>query len=107
NEDENDTKLRSTIVALSLYAELPASLDEARTRYLAGPIENLDPELRTTIMANAVRNEISDTVIETLLEAYRQATHSELRDDIAAALTSTRNLTVAARLSELIKDASF
>ncbi len=107
NEDENDTKLRSTIVALSLYAELPASLDEARARYLAGPIESLDPELRTTIMANAVRNEISDTVIETLLKAYRQATHSELRDDIAAALTSTRNLKVAARLSELIKDASF
>ncbi len=106
-EDENDTKLRSTIVALSLYAELPASLTEAKNRYLAGPVSSLDSELRVAIMANAVRREVNSSVIETLLAAYAKETNSELRDDIAAALTSTRDEKVVAKLAELSKDASF
>lgn len=105
-EDENDVKLRSIIIALSLYAELPASLEEAKQRYLAGPIDTLDPELRTTIMANAVRREISDDVIDVLLTAYPKVTSSELRDDIAAALTSTRNKAVIERLLGLLTDTS-
>lgn len=106
-EDENDTKLRSTIISLSLYAEIPASLEEAKTRYLAGTIDSLNPELRATIMANAVRRELTDTVIDTLIAAYKKETNSEFRDDIASALTSTRNHDVVVRLSELLKDTSF
>ncbi|MGH7218051.1 MAG: M1 family metallopeptidase [Candidatus Microsaccharimonas sp.] len=106
-EDENDTKLRSTIIALSLYAELPASLTEAKNRYLAGPIATLDSELRVAIMANAVRREIGDSVIEKLLAAYVKETNSELRDDIAAALTSTRDEKTIAKLAGLMQDAKF
>lgn len=105
-EDENDVKLRSLIISLSLYAELPDSLEEAKHRYLAGSLETLNPELRTAIMANAVRNEISDDVIDVLLVAYPKVTSSELRDDIAAALTSTRNEAVIKRLLELLSDTS-
>ncbi len=107
DEDENDTKLRSTIISLSLYAEVPASLNEANDRYLSGSLETLDPELRTTIMANAVRREITDDVVDILLAAYPKVTSSELRDDIAAALTSTRNTSVIERLLELLKDTTF
>lgn len=103
-EDENDVKLRSTIVSLSLYAELPQSTKEAKQRYLAGPIDTLDPELRTTIMAYAVRSEVADDVIDVLLATYPKVTSSELRDDIAAALTSTRNKAVVERLLALLKD---
>jgi aminopeptidase N len=106
-EDENDTKLRSIIVALSLYAELPASLAEAKSRYLAGPIDSLDPELRTAIMANAVRHKVTSDTVETLLSLYPKETNSELRDDIAAALTSTRDEKTIAQLAELMKDTKF
>jgi len=106
-EDENDTKLRSTIISLSLYAELPEALVEADRRYMSDSIETLDPELRTAIMANAVRREITKDVIDVLLTAYPKVVSSELRDDIAAALTSTKNRDVIARLADLIKDTSF
>lgn len=106
-EDENDTKLRSTIVSLSLYAENPSSLEEAKRQYLENPLDSLDSELRTTVMANAVRREITTDVVDVLLSAYPKTTNSELRDDIASALTSTRNDAVIARLSELLTDTSF
>ena len=105
-EDENDTKLRSVVISLSLYAELPASIIEAEKRYLNEPIDALDSELRTAIMANAVRREIGKDTVNTLLSTYPKVTSSELRDDIAAALTSTRNKVVIEKLLELLRDTS-
>ncbi|HWT39960.1 MAG TPA: M1 family metallopeptidase [Dongiaceae bacterium] len=107
DEDENDTKLRSLIISLSLYAELPDALETARARYLAEPIDALDPELRTAIMGNAVRNSVAPDTIEVLLAAYPKTTNSEFRDDIAAALTSTKDSEVVKRLAALLKDTSF
>lgn len=106
NEDENDTKLRSLIISLSLYAEIPSSLTEADTRYANGTIESLDPELRTAIMANAVRQDTTHHVVDVLLSEYPKTTNSELRDDIASALTSTRSEEVIVKLSTLLKDTS-
>ncbi len=106
-EDENDTKLRSSIIALSLYAEMPVSLKEAEKRYFAGTVDTLDPELRTAIMVHAVRNQISPEVVDTLLEAYPKITNSELRDDVAAALTSAKDSATIERLIALLKDTSF
>ena len=106
DEDENDTKLRSVVISLSLYAERPASIIEAEKRYLNEPIDALDSELRTAIMANAVRREIGKDTVNTLLSTYPKVTSSELRDDIAAALTSTRNKVVIEKLLELLKDTS-
>ena len=106
-EDENDTKLRSLIIGIALYGEVPSALDEATNRYKAGSIDTLNPELRTAIMAHAVRREITPDVIEVLLATYPKVTNSEFRDDIASALTSTKNEEVIARLTELLKDATF
>lgn len=106
-EPENDTKLRSTIVSLSLYAENPDAISEASKRFSEGSFETFDPELRTTIMANAVRREVTPDIIDTLLEAYPKVSNSELRDDIAAALTSTRNEAVIERLAGHLTDTKF
>ncbi len=106
-EDENDTKLRSTIISLSLFAELPESVAEATLRYATQSIDQLDPELRTTILAFAVRHELAEDTVEKLLEAYPGITNSELRDDIASALTSTRNPTVIKHLVGLLKNSKF
>ncbi len=105
-EDENDVKLRSLIIGISLYGEIPSALQEATDRYKAGPIDTLDPELRTAIMAHAVRREITPDVVDVLLDAYPKATNSEFRDDIASALTSTKNEAVISRLAGLLKDSS-
>lgn len=106
-EDENDTKLRSFIIGLSLYADVIEASDEAKRRYEEADIEKLDPELRGSIMAHMVRTYgDNEVLIDELLEAYTKATNSELRDDIAAALTATRHQPVIQRLSELMKDTS-
>ena len=104
NEDENDTKLRSTIISLALYAEIPEVSQEAQRRFENTAITELDPELRTAIMAHAVRYNASDTLITTLIDTYKTTTSSELRDDIAAALTATRNQDTVVYLSGLLTD---
>ena len=106
-EPENDMKLRSTIVSLALYADDPNAIAEADKRFKSGTLDSFDPELRTTIMANAVRREVTPDVIDVLLKAYPKVSNSELRDDIAAALTSTRDEAVIKRLSALLTDTSF
>lgn len=106
-EDENDTKLRSSIISLALYGEIPAAFDEATARYAAHPHTELDPELRTAIMAHAVRQETPANTVSTLLEAYPKVVNSELRDDIAAALTATRNEAVIEQLAGHLKDTTF
>ncbi len=104
NEEENDTRLRSTIIALSLYGEISDATETAKKLYLECTIDELDPELRVAIMANAVRQDITPTVVSDLIEKYKVAISSELHDDIAAALTSTKNEQTIIELAELIKD---
>lgn len=107
DEDENDTKLRSLIIGMSLYGENPDAMNEAKDRFLATPLEQLDAELRVGLMANAVRNTLTPTIIQDLLDAYKTTVSSELRDDIAAALTATRDTATIKQLSELLKDTRF
>lgn len=106
-EDENDTKLRSTIIGLSLYGELEDSMSEATKRYSINNLHSLDPELRAIIMGHAVRMQTPTSVVPSLIETYRKATQSELRDDIASALTSTKDLDTIKQLSKLLTDTSF
>jgi aminopeptidase N len=99
--------LRSIIVSLSLYGEIEDAVNEAAKRYENTKLEDLDPELRVAILASAVRRQPSSELLDTLLEAYQKATNSELRDDISAALTSTKDPAVIERLSALLQDTSF
>ncbi|MGY4893442.1 MAG: M1 family metallopeptidase [Candidatus Saccharimonadota bacterium] len=105
-EDENDTKLRSIVISLSLYGENESAIQEASERFASTAIADLDPELRTAILASAVRRKTDDSIIDTLLAAYKDTSSSELRDDIAAALTSTKDSETIRHLSTLLKDTS-
>ncbi len=105
-EPENNTKLRSLIISLALYGEIPEAVTTAANLYASTSIEDLDSELRASILGNAVRNKLDESIIDSLLEAYQKSTHSELRDDIAAALTSTKESAVIERLAGLLKDTS-
>lgn len=103
-ESEEDTKLRATIIGTMLYSEDQDVIAEAAKRYTSSSLTKLNPELRGLIISAVVRHEHSDELIDTLLEAHKTTTSSELQRDIVGGLTSSRQPAVLTRLLELIKD---
>jgi aminopeptidase N len=106
SETETDTKLRATIIGMMIYSEDAAVLDTAKNLYNSTSLEQLDPELRALIIGTAVRYSDDQHLITTLLEKYQATASSDLRQDIASGLTSTRDVATIKRLLELIPDAS-
>jgi aminopeptidase N len=104
-EPENDTKLRPLIVGLTLYSKKPEAIAKALQLYAQRNDVPLDTELRTSILATAVREASDSSVVDDLLKEYVQTSHSELRDDIASSLTSTDKIDDIKRFSTIIKDA--
>ena len=96
-ESEEDTKLRSTVIALSLYGEVPEALAQAKEIYDSTPIADLDPELRSLIISSVARHGDASTVDE-LMKTYRATQSVDLRQDISIGVTSTR---VPAKITEL------
>lgn len=104
-ESENDTKLRPNIISLSLYGLREDAIKTANDLYANRSNQKLDTQLRGSILGNAVRQASDTTVVDALLDEYVKSSHSELRDDIAGALTATNKLDDIRRLSLVIKDA--
>jgi len=105
-EDETITKLRTTIAGLMIYSQDPEALATAKQLYNDMALEQLDPELRPLIIGAVVRHNGSDELINTLLDIYKTTPSSELQQDIASGLTSTKDPAVVKRLLDLIPDAS-
>ena len=106
NEIESDTKLRSTILGLTLYSDNAQAVANAISLFQKHGIENLDPNLRVGITAAAVRNATDTQIIDDLLAIHQASSSSELREDVVAALTSTKDVGVIERLLGLLKDKS-
>jgi aminopeptidase N len=106
DEIESDTKLRGTILGMTLYSDSQAAVQKANELYQQHGIKGLDPNLRVGITAAVVRTIQDTTIIDSLLEQHASTNSSELQEDIAAALTSTRNIEVIERLLGLLKDSS-
>lgn len=104
NELETDTKLRSLIVGLMLYSERSDIVEAAQKLYQTTSLEELDNELRSSILACAVRYAPDQKIIDDLLSQHKMTQNSELRDDLTAALTSTKDVKVIERLIGLLKD---
>jgi len=105
-ESESDIKLRTTVIGLMLYSERPEIIEHAQQLYQSTPLESLDPELRPTILCTVVRYATDQSIIDTLLAAHQATSSSELQEDIASAVTSTRNPAVVERLFGILKDQS-
>ena len=103
-EPENDTKLRPLAISLMLYGKDAGAIAHANELYANRATVKLDTELRTSILANAVRQATDRTVVDELLREYVKTSQSELRDDIASALTSTDKITDIEHFSTIIKD---
>lgn len=106
-ELEDDTTLRATIISLMLYSELPEAVEKAHRLYMSGDLTTLDPELRTSIIANEVRfYDEEGEVVKQLLSRYRKETDGDIQQDIALGITSTRRPESVQVLLEAQKDAS-
>ena len=107
DEPESDTKLRSSIVGLMTYSERPEILAKVTEIFKSTEIESLDPNLRVNIMATTVRNSTDKELIDTLISKHQSTTSSELKEDLAASITSTKNPEVIEMLlKNVLKDQS-
>jgi aminopeptidase N len=106
DENENDVKLRPSILALKLFCEDSEVLEEAVKRYdqSSGSIESLDPELRSIILAGRVKHEFTDEIFEQLLTSYKTSVSSTIRDDISGALTGVEDDQHIERVLSLMSD---
>jgi aminopeptidase N len=105
NEPETDTKLRATILGMTLYGEDEDAIAQAKSLFSSG-IENLDPELRGLIIATAVRHAETPDLIDSLIKLYQDTSSSDLQMDICSGLTSTRKPETVQRLLAMLKDSS-
>ena len=100
NEPEEDTKLRSTAIALSLYGEVPEALAKAKELYNSTPLEDLDTELRAIIISSVTRHG-DGKIVDDLMNAYMATTSIDLKQDICVAVTSTK---VPEKIEELLEN---
>ena len=101
-EPEDDTKLRATIVGCMLYGEDQDVIDKAIEIYQSNSLDSLEPELRSLIIGAAVRHGADRTIIDVLLEKYRQETSADIQNDLTAGITSTKLLGEIQRLLTLL-----
>lgn len=93
NEPENDTKLRPIILALKLYGEDQAAIETAVKQYHgAAKIDELNPELRSIILAGKVKAGVDRSEFDALLQDYTSSNSSLVQEDIIGALTGSDNV---------------
>ncbi len=104
-ESENDTKLRSTVIAQMIYSEDESAINEAKQRFATQNFAEIDSELRSIIASAAIRySDDPQKDIDTLLELYRSTASPDLRQDITAAVTSTRRPDSIKHIISLLTD---
>lgn len=97
-EPENDTKLRSLVISLTLYGENADAIAMAKKLYDETPLDELDPELRPLIISSVARYGDAATV-DAMMKVYKETHSSEIQNDISVGVTSTR---VPEKISELL-----
>lgn len=106
NESAEDQKLRGTIIGLNNYADnetVTAQALQLFERYRAGEESPISAELRGIVFAASVKANV-DGAVDWLIEQYRTTHNSDLRQDIAGALSATREQAIAERLLSLVQD---
>jgi aminopeptidase N len=103
-ESETDTKLRATILGMTLYGEQPEVLNKANELYDQSKVSELEPETRALIIGAKVRHFSSDELIDQLLTAYKTTSSAELQGDISSGLTSTKDAGAIQKLLAVMKD---
>ena len=105
-EPETDTKLRSTILGMVIYAENPDAIAKAKELFKSHHLIDIDPELRTLVISTVVRHELVSGIVTKLLEQYKTTQSAELQQDIAYGITSTKDTIVIDLLLKQLTDSS-
>jgi len=106
DEPETDTKLRSTILGMTLYGEDFEALERANIIFDSTEYNDIDPEIRGLIISSKVRHHETNELISSLLKTYASTTSTELKSDICAGLTSSKNPETVRKLLDAMKDTS-
>ena len=104
NESAEDTKLRSIIIGLLLYAEKEEIITKALNTYETQTLEAIDPELRDLIITAVVRHHGDRQTIESLVEAYKQTVSNDLKQDLTGGLTSVKSKENVAYILHMLTD---
>lgn len=103
-ESNSDIKLRSLILGLAIYSEDPEIITEAKRRFAeANSIEQLPAEIRGVILSAVIRHDDSGT-FDDLLKRHNETHNAELKQELAGALTSTKDTVRVKQLLSLITD---
>jgi aminopeptidase N len=106
DEPETDTKLRATILGMTLYGQSEDVLQTANGIFDSNSLQDIDPELRGLIIGTKVRYYETDELIDMLINTYKKSSSSELQSDISSGLTSSKNPETIKRLLDNMKDSS-
>lgn len=98
-ESVSDNKLRATIIGLGSYAEEPPIIETALEKFAQYRDNDvaIAPELRSIVFGAAVKQK-APGAFEWLISLHDSTSNSDLKADIAAALTSTRDAREAEKL---------
>jgi aminopeptidase N len=104
-ESSQDTKLRGTIIALGVYAQNQSIVDHALALFDAykKDADAVHSELRSIVFGAAVRNEVADA-FDYLLALDATTSNVDLKQEILAAITLTKDSSQIAMLLERLKD---
>ena len=105
-ESDDDRERRTTVLSLMMYSEDKEVLDEAKTRFDSNKLEDLPTEIRALIISTNVRHFETPEMIENLFAAYKNTPSSDLQNDIAIGLTSTKNPKTAEKILANIKNSN-
>ncbi len=97
-ESEDDAKLRSIAIALTLYGEDNDAIATAKKIYETVALEEINPELRPLIISSVARYG-DESVVDELMKIYTSTHSSEIQNDICLGVTSTR---VPEKIAELL-----
>ena len=104
-EPEEDTKLRSLMISLSLYGEVPDALAKAKELYDTVALIELDAELRALVISSVARHGDAKTV-DDIMAVYKATQSIDLREAICIGVTSTRIPEKIIELLDGMKDPS-
>ena len=104
-ESDEDTKLRSNVIAAMLYGDDPDAVASAIDLYQAAAVDDLEPELRPLIIGAVLRHTKDESIFVALIDKYRAAPAADLRDDIILGLAQTNNQAQIRQLLSFIPDA--
>lgn len=103
SESDDDRERRSTALAMMVYSEDKAVLDEAKLRFEKG-LGTISPEIRSIVISAVIQHFETPDVVNQLLANYKSTTSNDLQLDINLGLTNTKLVDTAKLILAKIKD---